>query len=86
MRLYPTENFKRDYAHLPKDLQKRADKKLALLLANPRHPSLQTKKMEGHHDLWEGRISQGCRFIFRIVGDTYLLLNIGPHDIERRPG
>lgn len=85
MRLHPTESFRRDYARLPQNIQERADKQLALFLDNPRRPSLRTKKMEGHRDLWEGRISKDYRFIFRIAGDTYLLLNIGPHDIERRP-
>jgi hypothetical protein len=34
--------------------------------------------MEGHRDLWKGRITQDYRFVFRIEGDTYVLLDIGP--------
>ena len=84
MKIRQEEQFKKDFAALPRQIQRRAKNKLILFLQNPRHPSLQTKKMEGHKNLWEGRVTKGYRFFFRIEGDTYVLLNIGPHDIERR--
>jgi mRNA-degrading endonuclease RelE of RelBE toxin-antitoxin system len=40
MKLLFTKSFVRDYRQLPLAIQKAVDKKLALLLANPRHPSL----------------------------------------------
>lgn len=80
-----TKPFDRDYARLPDEIQKRADKQLELLLVNPHHPSLRLKKMEGHFDLWEGRITKGYRFTFKIVGDAYVLRRIGPHDILKNP-
>jgi mRNA-degrading endonuclease RelE of RelBE toxin-antitoxin system len=80
-----TARFDREYARLPAPLRARADKQLALLLSNPHHPSLRIRRMEGYRDLWEGRITRKYRFIFQIVGETYLLLRIGPHDIERSP-
>jgi hypothetical protein len=41
--------------------------------------------MEDPREIWEGRITQGYRFTFQIVGDIYLLRRIGTHDILRRP-
>ena len=54
-------------------------------MQNPRHPSLQTEKMEGLDNIWKGRITQNYRFTFRIEGNTYILQRIGSHDIERNP-
>jgi len=38
--------FDRDYVKLPENVQALAEKQLALLLENPRHPSLQNAKNE----------------------------------------
>lgn len=87
--IFQTEkSFDRDYVKLPKDIQALAEKQLALLLENPRHPSLQVKKMKvykGYKDLWEGRITIHYRFTFKIVGETYLLRRIGTHEIYKKP-
>ena len=42
------------------------------------------KKMKGHRKVFEGRVTQGYRFVFQTVDDTYLLLSIGTHDILKR--
>lgn len=81
MKLQPTERFAREYDRLPQDLQRRVDKALALLLENPRHPSLQIKKVKGLENRWEGRVTLHYRFIFTIEGDTHLLLRVGTHDL-----
>jgi len=79
------KSFDRDYVKLPKNIQALAEKQLALLLENPRHPSLQVKKMKGYKELWEGRITINYRFTFKIVGETYLLRRIGTHEIYKKP-
>ena len=84
MKLETTSRFDREYARLPQHIQERATKQLALLLSDYRHPSLQTEKMKGHRKVFEGRVTQGYRFVFQIVDDTYLLLSIGTHDILKR--
>jgi mRNA-degrading endonuclease RelE of RelBE toxin-antitoxin system len=81
MKLQPTERFAKDYDRLPQRLQRRVDKALGLLLANPRHPSLQIKKIKGQGNRWEGRVTLHYRFIFGIEGDAYLLLRVGTHDL-----
>ena len=85
-----TDRFKRDFRDLPEQIKRRAEQALRFLSANPHHPSLRTKKMEGQRDpegrdIWEARISRSHRFTFAIDGDTYILYRIGPHDIERHP-
>ena len=81
MTLRPTARFAADYDALPQQLRQRVDKALGLLLENPRHPSLQVKKMEGYDNRWEGRVTLHYRFTFSIDGDTYVLLRVGTHDL-----
>lgn len=84
MRIQRSQQFREEYERLPEAIQKQATKQLGLFLQNPRHPSLQTKKMGGR-EVWEGRITRSCRFTFEIIGDVYRLRRIGPHDILRNP-
>ena len=85
MRIQTTAPFDEDFADLPATITRRAEQQFRRLLDNPRHPSLRIKKMEDPREIWEGRITQGYRFTFQIVGDIYLLRRIGTHDILRRP-
>ena len=85
MKLRPTPDFTEQYEKLTPSIQKRTDEKLQLLLIDPRHPSLQIKKMRGFEGIWEGRISRNYRFTFQIEGDTYILRKIGKHEILRKP-
>lgn len=80
-----TNRFKKDFKRLPEQIQKRTIKQLELFLQNPRHPSLNVKKMQGHSDVWEARITKGYRFTFKIENDTYELRRIGTHDILENP-
>ena len=81
MTLRPAARFAADYNHLPEQLRQRVDKALGLLLENPRHPSLQIKKMKGYENRWEGRVTLHYRFIFTIEEDAYVLLRVGTHDL-----
>ncbi len=84
MKLKITERFAKEYERLPQRLQQRVDQALGLLLDNPRHPSLQIKKIKGHETRWEGRVTLHYRFVFGVEGDTYLLLRVGTHDLLKR--
>jgi mRNA-degrading endonuclease RelE of RelBE toxin-antitoxin system len=81
MKLQPTERFTQDYEGLPQHVQRRVDKTLGLLLADPRHPSLQIKKIKGHENHWEGRVTLHYRITFMIESDAYVLLRVGTHDL-----
>ena len=84
MRYIQTNQFREAFANLPQHIQQRAKKQLALFFRDYRYPSLQTKKMEGHNDLFEGRVTRGYRFIYRITGDICYIIDIGTHDILNR--
>ena len=85
MRFQTTRPFDRDYAEMSSGIKERVDKQLALLLANPHHPSLGLKRIRGTDDLWEVRITRNYRMTLQVVGDTYLLRRLGPHAVLRRP-
>lgn len=79
MTVHFSQHFRKQYKRIPKTQQKKFDKQLAFLLANPRHPSLQVKRMGGLKRR-EARIDYHYRFSFTIEKNELLLLSIGPHD------
>lgn len=85
MKLLFTKPFIRNYRDLLQRIQKLADKQLELLLADPRHPSLEIKKMQDPREIWEGRLTKSYRFTFQINGDIYVLRRISTHDLLKNP-
>lgn len=85
-----TQRFHESFKRLPAAIQEKAKKAFTLFRDNPRHPSLQTKKMKGHENIWEGRVDQGYRFFYRYDNDEKtgesicVFYEIGPHEIESR--
>jgi mRNA-degrading endonuclease RelE of RelBE toxin-antitoxin system len=85
VRIQTTRPFDDDYKALPESIKYLADKQFALLLENPRHPSLRVKKIKGHPNIWEGRVTKSYRFTFQISGEIYIMRRIGTHDILKTP-
>jgi len=85
MKIQTTKPFDRDYHALPELIKDRTDRQFALLLENPNHPSLRLKKIKGHFDIWECRITKSYRFTFQILGEIYILRRVGTHDILKTP-
>lgn len=86
MKVQTTKPFDEDFKALPEAIKQRAAKQLIILLENPSHPSLGTKKIKGTSAIWEGRVTRDYRFTFQIVGDTYILRRIGKHkDTLKKP-
>jgi mRNA interferase RelE/StbE len=75
------ESFRADYRRLPRKIQERVDSALTKLEADPRHPSLQVKKMRGTRNIWEGRVSLSHRFTFQWEGNVVILRRVGSHSI-----
>jgi len=67
---------------LPKEAKAKLPKAFMLLTNNPRHPSLQVKKIEGavRRDVYECRLDQAWRIILKETGETYDLVYVGAHD------
>lgn len=86
-----TQRFKESYRALPEGIQAKVKKAFQLFQTDPRHPSLQVKKMQGLENVWEGRIDQNYRFTFHYdvnaEGEAVCIFrNIGPHAmLDRAP-
>lgn len=79
MMLRFTEKADKDYAGLPVAIRKAFAKQLRFLLVNLRYPSLHAKKYSQGMDVWQGRVTKGWRFYFKIERDEYVILSIIPH-------
>jgi hypothetical protein len=77
------EDFWKEYSALPPDIRDRADKQFALLKVNPRHPSVQFKKLteRAGRELWSARVTLKYRALAVKIDDDYLWFWIGEHDI-----
>jgi hypothetical protein len=72
-----TERFWRCYQNLPDEVRELADKSFELLKANPRHPSLQFKKVG---ELWSARVGQAHRALAVEDGEEFIWVWVGAHD------
>lgn len=85
MTIQRSKNFAKDYKRLPQNIQQKAERQLRTLIRDWRHPSLSTKKMKGHPDIWEARVDYHHRITFQVTHDILVLRTIGAHDIIKQP-
>ncbi|MBI3997160.1 MAG: hypothetical protein HY352_05825 [Candidatus Omnitrophica bacterium] len=86
MKILAYERFRKAYQELPGHIQRKVDRQLKQLVANPRHPSLQVKKIQGTRAIWESRVDLQYRLTFELVGETVYLRVVGNHDeVLKRP-
>ena len=78
-----TADFWKEYRALPADIRERADKQFALLKANPRHPSLQFKKLTERRgrEIWSARVTRKYRALAAKDDNDYVWFWIGEHDM-----
>ncbi|MFH1170690.1 MAG: hypothetical protein V1704_03990 [Candidatus Vogelbacteria bacterium] len=79
MKLEYTDKFLKTLAVLPSPIRKTFYKQAQFLAQNLRYPSLRSKKYDEANDIWQARINKDWRFFFKIEGDIYSLVSIGPH-------
>ena len=84
MELHPTPRYLHRLGRMPVRIQELAEDKLALMVADPRHPSLHLKLVKGARGIWEMRVTISYRILLRFEGDVANLLTIGSHDIIDR--
>jgi addiction module RelE/StbE family toxin len=76
-----SRRFLKTFARLPKAVQEKIKKQIELLAENPRHPSLQTKPVQGAEGIYEARVDLDYRMTFeREADDTLVLRVVGKHD------
>ena len=81
-RLKPTKVFQKNLKRLTRDEQRRAARKLNILIENPFHPSLRAKKVKSLEGIFECTISDDIRVLWKYEGgEVILLLDIGRHKI-----
>lgn len=75
-------DFWKEYRALSAYVRERADKQFALLKVNPRHPSLQFKKLIEHRgqQIWSARVTRKYRALAVKVDDDYVWFWIGEHE------
>jgi len=80
--LEPTKSFTKNLKKLSQNEQKTVARKLAILIQNPFHPSLRTKKVQSFGDVFECSVNMDIRILWTYKnGKIILLLDIGHHDI-----
>lgn len=73
--------FLQSYRELPPEIQVKVKKALRLLAQDPRHPSLQTKPIQGAPGIYEARIDRRfCLTYARLPGDILQIRVVGAHD------
>ena len=76
-----TRRFLKCFARLPAAIQEKVKKQLVLLADDPRHPSLQTKPIQGAVGIYEARVDIDYRLTYeRIEEDTLVLRVVAKHD------
>ena len=85
MNFIPTAGYGRDFSRLPRQRQQRVSKALELLSANPRHPSLHFKKIQGRERFWEVRVTKSYRIVLeQVSGEDFSLRSVGTHDVLKK--
>ena len=80
-----TKKFEKNYKQLSKNEQKILKEKIKLLIENPMHPSLRTKKIQGTDNFMEFSLNMSIRVIWYYENDNIILmLDIGHHDILKK--
>jgi len=78
-----TRRFLKSFAQLPAPVQEKIEKQIALLAENPRHPSLQTRLIQGAPGIYEARVDIDYRLTYeREADDTFVLRVVGKHDVS----
>ena len=79
MRSRATRRFWRLYRDLPSDVQRDAARAYRLFRANPSHPGLQFKKLEGEDNIYSARIGLGHRALAVVEKSKVVWYWIGSH-------
>ncbi len=81
MKSRATSRFWSHHGRLPEDIRRAALKQYRLWLQNPRHPSLQFKKVQA---FWSARITDDYRALGVLEADTVIWFWIGTHEEYER--
>jgi mRNA interferase RelE/StbE len=80
MNIYYSELFAQKVELLSLETKRALKNKLELMMENPQHPSLRTKKIMGAGNIFEASITMSIRMTWQYTEDGILLRNIGEHE------
>ena len=75
-----SDSFREGVQRLSPEAKKQLKKKLELMIVNPRHPSLRSKKIQGCDGIFEVSVNMDIRMTWQYTEDGILLRKIGDHD------
>jgi len=75
-----TERFVRQYAKLPRAVQRKVDKALRLLNADFRHPGLHSHRVESAPGIFEAYVDSKYRMTFERRRDVFIMRNVDSYD------
>ena len=75
-----TSKFRKKFANLPRETQKKSRETYKTFLKNPEHPSLMFKKVHPSLPIYSIRIDLDYRTVGVLSGDTISWFWIGNHD------
>ena len=75
-----TERFVRQYAKLPRAVQRKVAKALRLLDADSRHPGLHSHQVESAPGIFEAYVDSKYRMTFERRRDVFIMRNVDSHD------
>lgn len=84
MTSHTTEAFHEALAKLPKEIRQRARIAYRQFLADPRHRSLQFKKVHSTRPIYSARVTDDYRVVGLLDGDDIVWFWIGKHEIYER--
>lgn len=80
-----TKRFEKSYVKLSPGTRRLIRKKIEILITNPLHPSLRTKRIQGAEDLFECSVNMDIRIIWYYDGPMMIILfDVGHHDILKQ--
>lgn len=80
-----TTRFLKSFNKLTKREQDTFERKIEIFIKNNFHPSLRTKKIQGHKDIYESSINMDIRIIWYYKNEELIIiLDIGHHDILKQ--
>lgn len=75
-----TTRFRSQYVRLPIQIQRKADRALAILEADFRHPGLRSHPVHGVDGIYEAYVDDKYRMTYERRGDILVIRNIDNQD------
>lgn len=79
-----TDTYKAAFDSLQKAQKKQVLTRLALLIQDRAHPSLNAHQIEPDKHYWEAYVNRGDRLIYIPDGTVVILVDVVPHDDIKR--